>query len=218
MRIIVLFIALFIATSSLYSQKNFSGVIKYAISYESENVNPDNEKNNILPKEMIVTYREVKSKTEIQNSLGRSIIIGDSETQTTIILIEAGDSKLAVRNSKDEREKALSDMPDVLLRYTDETKTILGFNCKKVEVIQGDKKLEAYFTEDIKIDKVNWQNEFKDIKGVLLEYTQISDDVSTRYIATSVNKQKVKKKEFDIPKDYKIVTKKELADALSSIQ
>lgn len=195
-----------------FSQKKFSGTITYKIHYLEDSLGNFND--NMFPSTMTVSFRNELSRTTLESSVGKQTIIGNASEKSTIILMDVGDSKYAVKNSKEERQEAIKELPDVYLKYTDETKNIAGYNCKKVQIIQGDKTLDAYFTDEIEVENPNWQSEFKDIKGVLLEYTQISDDVKTKYIAVEIKKEKIKKKDFEIPVDYRIITKKELADAL----
>lgn len=208
----ILLVITILATNNIIAQRAFSGRITYKIQYEdSETTNPEN---NDLPSTMTVSLRENLSKTELTTTMGSHIIIGDADEQSTIILINLGESKFYVKNTKEEREKSLADSPPIFLKYTNETKNIAGYNCKKVEIIQGEKNIEAYYTEEIKIEKPNWQTEFKDINGVLLEYTQISDEIKTRYIATEIIKEKINKKEFIVPNEYRLITKEELTEAL----
>ncbi len=214
--VLPLFVQIFLLFSGLsYSQKPFKGVIEYDIIYESEKEANRKESDKILPLGMKIFYRSPKVKIEIANQIGKSVIIGDAEEESTVVLLDVLGSKLAIKNTKAEREKAMGDLPKVLIRYTENTKTIAGYLCEEVEIIQGENTMNAFFTEEIKIENPNWLTEYKDINGVLLEYTQISDNMKTRYIAKKIEKMNIKKKEFEIPENYKQISKQELTKLLS---
>ncbi len=103
---------------------------------------------------------------------------------------------------------------------TNETKKIAGYLCKKVKVTFPDKKYEdfdIYYTNEIKIDKPNWNNPFYQIDGVLMEYQIVMFGIRTKIVADSVAFIKVDDSEFEVPVDYKEVTKEAMEEEINKL-
>ena len=121
------------------------------------------------------------------------------------MLIDMMGIKMAVKMDdalKDSEDQSESDSSTV--EVTDETKTIAGYDCKKVIVTQasGD-ELIMWVTEDIKPE--NNQNKYgsKKVSGFPLQIESEQNMMEMKFTATSVEK-KADKKLFstDIPEGY----------------
>lgn len=205
-KILGLILLLFVVFSG-FSQKNFKGTIFYEIQYLDNDIDTIIKKS--LPKKFEVSYQDKQTRTVLKNELGSSVLIANAETGTTTVLFDIKGQKFAIVNNKQDRESLVKAIPETLIKFTDQTKKILGYNCKKAELYQDDKVLEAWYTDEIEIQQVNWFTQFKHIKGVMLEYTQKANGLENRYVAKSIKKEKLKSKVFEIPSDYQIVTKSE---------
>jgi len=124
--------------------------------------------------------------------------------------------KYAMSMTTEELEKDIEDGPDVDIEVTDETKEIAGYNCKKAVVKLKDKgadddaELIVFFTDELGSGMLNYNNPtFKDIEGVMLEYSIKENDMDMTFTAISVTKKKVSDHEFVIPEDYNVMTMSE---------
>jgi hypothetical protein len=102
---------------------------------------------------------------------------------------------------------------DFSVIYTEETKNILSYKCKKV--IVKHKKGEIYtifYTEDLPNTQ---KHQFPFLKGCPLEFETSGGLINVRYIAFEINTSfSVSDEYFKIPEDYKMIktTKKEILD------
>ncbi len=162
-----------------------------------------------LPTEVVTSYKGNQSCTVQKTSMGSITVIANSESKEQIVLFDMMGQKMAIKSSKEETEKALKEYPEAKINVTTETKQIAGYKCKKVEVTLNDKVSNVYVADDIKVSNANWQSPYKNISGVMLEYSQTTgqdQDISLTYTAKEVKKGKVKNDIFSIPSDYKQMT------------
>jgi GLPGLI family protein len=114
--------------------------------------------------------------------------------------------KMALKATKEEIEKVLAKIPTATMVVGTETKQIAGYNCKKVDFTQEGKTTTIYTTEDLVIPNSNWQNEYKDVPNVILEFLQVipTQDAEIKMLvaATEVKKEKVKAEMFLVPAGY----------------
>jgi GLPGLI family protein len=200
-----------LSITNLYAQKDaaagFQGTITYTITVEGE---LDAMSKAQMPTEMVQTFKGTKIKTEQKSSMGNQTIISDNTEMTSVILLDMMGNKMAIKQSKEDTEKAVKEMPTPKITYTEETKDIAGYKCKKVTLENEGEKMDAYYTEEILVTNPNMLSMFKDIKGVLLEFAQVSGGITLKMTAKEVKKGKIKDSIFEIPSDYKIMTPEEL--------
>ncbi len=195
--------------------KDFSGVIIYNITYDDANMDPQMAA--MMPKTLKMIIKEGKVKTEMSTGMGKNINIFDSETMTGSALLDVMGQKFAIEMAADEINKEMEDAPDVKIEKLDDTKEIAGYTCKKavVKVLKDsgetEYELEVYYTDELGSGGINMDNPmFKDIDGVMLEYSIKNEDMDMKFTAISVDQKKVSDSEFEIPEDYKKVTQEEL--------
>ncbi len=210
----ILFILTLLISLSVNAQKKakpFTGVISFNISFEGRELEP-NEKAQ-MPTEIKTYYgKDNLIRTDQISAMGSVSSISNTATNESTVLFDMMGQKMAVKSTKKEYDESVKDLKyDVT--YTDDTKTILGYKCKKAIVKDKDgKEMTVYYTQDINVNNPNANNPaFKDIKGVALEYTQptADEDLTLHLTAKEVKKSKVKKSMFTIPAGYKTITKEE---------
>ena len=212
----ILTLALIASFSNVSAQKSndFQGTVTYNVAVEGE---MDAMTKAQIPTEMSQTYKGTKIRTEQKSSMGSTIIISDSETKITTILIDMMGNKMAITQTKEDADKAIKEMPEVKVTYLDETKNIAGYNCKKATVeVMGEEKsnLEVYYTDEIVVSNPNSLSFFKDIKGVLLEYTQSAGELKMKFTAKEIKKSKVKDSLYEIPEGYQQLTQEQFRSML----
>jgi GLPGLI family protein len=215
---IVLVALLFTFTCKTFAQKGekvFKGVINFEISF------PDNKFDAAtlaqLPKLMIMTVGEAQSKTVLDAGMFSQSTITDANTKTSVTLMDIMGQKMLIKKTKEEIEKEIEKNPSPKIVLSDETKEIAGYTCKKAEITtmdpdQGDKEITftVYYSEELGNEKLNFEGLFRGLNGLPLEYNIDANSMKMKFTATSVKKQKVTDKDFEIPEGYKEVTKEEL--------
>ena len=200
---------------AIAKKKEFKGTISYKISYPEGSI--DENMKSMLPKAMKVSFRKSMVKTEIISGMGKQIEILNIEEKTTTSLLDIMGQKFSIKTSAQEIQDEISKAPETQITYTDETKEIAGYVCKKVilkfKEKDSDKETEviAYLADDFSNEGIYFDNPvFTGIKGILLEFEMNSNEISMKFVATSVNKKNISEKEFAVPEDFKETTKDEL--------
>ena len=163
------------------------------------------------PKQTTILMTEKKSKTEILAGGASIATISNANDSSMIILINAMGMKFYVKQTKDKIMESLSDKPEPKIVYTDETKTIAGYVCKKAEYITIDEYDEevvtiVYYTEEIGHPAMNFGNQFHGLKGFPMEYTTQTDEGKITFSVSSIKAKKIKDTVFLIPSDYDEMT------------
>jgi hypothetical protein len=205
--------AIFLSGAAFAGGKPFEGVITYKITY------PDSKFTEaqlaMFPKVLTVAIKGTKSRTEIGTGMGNQVSITDYEAKTKIALIDMMGQKYALKSTSEDIEKENSKSPKATVEITAETKVIAGYNCKKAVVTSDDDGVkttyDVYFTNELGGKGTNFDNPlYKDIDGVLMEFSMKTPQISMVFSATGVEKKTVSSKEFDIPAEYKLTTEEEL--------
>ncbi|HBX49643.1 MAG: hypothetical protein A2275_11425 [Bacteroidetes bacterium RIFOXYA12_FULL_35_11] len=188
-----------------FAQKSY--VIKYEMVYDAPGL--DAAMKAQLPSEMTMYIKGNKMMQESKSSMGTQSAIYDGDTKSSIVLIDMMGQQLAIKVGKEEIEKQLTEMPKVTVDLFDETKKIAGYTCKKAEITEGDNTFTVFYTSDLGVSDINWATEFKDIKGVMMEYSTSQQEMTVKFTAKEVKEQKIKDKQFTIPSGYKELTPEE---------
>ena len=209
----VLLTAFFLNINAGYSGKPFEGVITYKITY------PDNKFSEsqmaMFPKLVTVSAKGTKSRTDLQMSGTSTVEISDFQEKTKIVLLNIMGQKLAMRKTTAEIEKDLAKAGKPTVEITSETKAIAGYTCKKAVITMNEdgvkSTFEVFYTSELGDKRCNFDNPYyKDIDGVLLEFTVVEKEMNMKFTATSVEKKSLSSKDFEIPSDYKATTPEEL--------
>jgi hypothetical protein len=193
--------------------KTFEGIITYKISY------PDNKfsesQQAMLPKLVMVSIKGNNSRTEIKTAMGNQVELKDYSAKTNVTLIDVMGQKYAVKATAEEIEKENAKEPKATVEVTKETRVIAGYTCKKAVVTTNDDgviaKYDVYFTDELGPKAANFDNPlYKEIDGVMLEFSMKTPQFTMVFSATDVEKKSISGKEFEIPSDYTTITKEEL--------
>lgn len=208
-----LFVLFLSSTGIMAAVKSFEGIITYKISY------PDNKftesQQALFPKMLTVTIKGSNSKTEIKTQMGDQVEITDYMTKTKVALIDMMGQKYAVKSTAEEIEKENAKEPTPKVEVTKETKVIAGYTCKKAVVSVNDdgviSKYDVFFTNELGPKAANFDNPlYKDIDGVMMEFSMKTPQFTMVFSATAVEKKSLSGKEFEIPSDFTVITKEEL--------
>lgn len=179
------------------------GTIQYRISYPSLDL-PAAQKA-MLPSESVCYFSNNNCRIESVGIMGMKMVTICAKGETTV-LIDVMGKKIAM-NPQD-KQSAKTKAP--IITYSDETKNIAGHNCKKATIVFDEtKKMIVWCAEDI-TGGGSWGGNFDNLEGAPLEYTADLNGMSMTMVASKVSEEKVGKKMFDIPSNYKFMTLEDL--------
>jgi GLPGLI family protein len=204
-----------LTSGALYAQKPgspFRGVINYKVSYPDSKMEASQQA--MLPQTIKVSLSGNKTRIEVAMASLSQIILLDSDQKTTTILLDLMGQKVAMKpNKKTER----TDSKEPVIKILPETKEIAGFLCKKAEISFGDEKSKAtplivYYTESIGNNKIFYENEYRTLPGIPMEFQYKMQGMNMLLTASSVEKGKVTNREFEVPSEYKEMTPEQLRE------
>ena len=201
---ICLFLSLLVGFRA-YAQKIFSeGVINYDV-FVNGSENPDGLYS--------VTVKNNMSRRELLMNNGfNNILISNQKTGSTITLNVDAENKYALTMTASQVAEQNKRFEKAVFSFTNQKKTIAGYasSAATVRYLNGE-EANFYFTADLLPPHESFNILFPGLQGVPLEYEVKSNtDKSIRFVATAFETKIVDVKVFDIPKDYKIVSKEEL--------
>ena len=207
--VLLLITALIITGQAFAGGKDFNGIIVYNITYDDDTMDP--QMMAMMPKTMKMKIKGESSRTEINMGMGTATVVFNGEDKSGFTLMDLMGQKFAIKMTADEIDSEIKKLPEMNVEITNETKEIAGYTCKKaILTIEGEEH-NVFFTEELGDGKINLSNPiFKDIKGVMLEYSFEEEGIYQKLSAVSVEKKKVADSEFEMPEGYQVVTQSEL--------
>ena len=197
-----LLIPLFFFTDYSYAQQRVVAecTVTYQISLEEPNLNKDVEK--VLQQSSKTVYiKGNDSRVDlISPSLLQSIIY-DKSNGSAVILREFGNNKFLTRMSSTEWRLANKQYDGMTIHFVNESKTILGYECKKAVLNLKDSSIyNIYYATAIAPSVREFEFQFKDVPGFVLEFDVKEQSTSiVRYKATKINLSPVQASKYDIP-------------------
>lgn len=204
MKNLFIFLAATILLNSCATQKvktdspSFEGKFVFSLTYEDL---PEEYEAyaSMFPKEMIMYVKGERSRTEQPSSMGNTFTIADNKNKTMVIILDMMGMKNAYKISAEDMEKNKAEKPVIV--YSEETKMIAGYNCKKAELTSEGTTTIVYYTDEI---PSGYSKNFGELKGFPMEYTIKANGMTITTEAKTVSKEKISDKLFDIPEGYEI--------------
>lgn len=196
------------------AQDFFEGTIKYKITYEGRELTATEKAQ--MPTEQTVYYKGGQARTDMVTAMGTVTTLSNSETKETVLLLDMMGNKMAVKTTKEETEKAMTELPEPVINKLEETKEIAGYKCTKTEITVENNTITSYTTNDLNVKDANWQS-YKGLTGVMLEYSVNNaqdEELIMTFTATEIAKSKIKPKLFEVPADFQIMTQDEFKSML----
>ncbi len=144
----------------------------------------------------------------------QTIVLG--ETGEALILMSGMMGNTAVPTTTEAMEAESVEAPELDIQLVDETKEILGYECKKAIVTDEDgNETITWYSEDIKVNTKGQSYHNEKIPGFPLEFTQSANGMAMAFTATEIESKIDKKKKktmfsVEIPEGYKEMTPEEL--------
>jgi GLPGLI family protein len=182
------------------------GKVVYDVTFEGEEINPMVQA--MLPSE-VVTYFS-NNKTCMVISMGMNVmdtkLVSDASTYTYTTMVAAMGKKIAMVLNKEQVDKNYLDRVELKVMHTDEMKEIAGVQCKKATVTDStDHTYDVYYTEELALNDPNWSSPFRDIDGLLMEYSIAVGGMKMNLKAKEIVNTEQNQDIFKIPEGYEIV-------------
>lgn len=200
-----LFTLVLLAVSVSFTQVSAQRVIadcsiSYAISTEEGSADKDvTESLKASTKNVYIKGND--SRTDLVSPSFIQSLIYNKSTGSAVILREFGNNKFMTKldNARWKEENKKYDGMTVAL--SSETKTILGYECKKALMqLKDGTVFTLYYASAIIPSVKEFEYQFKDIPGFVLEFeSQEAEGKKIRYTATKINLSPVQASRFDIP-------------------
>lgn len=193
--------------------KNISeGEIHYSIEY-SGNMGSFRD---LMPKTLIVSFKDDKILFDISAPIGNSGIMNLSNPEKGFF--DTYISLLTMRYyypaKQGETPPGFETMEGIKIRKTNRTTEICGFECKNAEVTfpgDCDKVYEIWYTDEIRVRDPNIGNPFSEIDGVLMSFFFYLGDAEMHFTAETVYKKEIPDKVFERKEKYKRLSREEIA-------
>ncbi|HXB42326.1 MAG TPA: DUF4412 domain-containing protein [Bacteroidia bacterium] len=184
-----LFLSIIAVAGMLATQAQVKeGSITYSVNFEGL---PPEAAGMMKGSELKVYFKDKKSRTEFTSAFSSNTTISDENTATT--LVDAMGQKYFYKMTKAEMEKESKKNPDPKITYTEEKKTIAGYECKKAIIETKNEKGEVQKIDVWYTDKIQGSGNsgkmggFKGLKGAPLEFSMNQGQFKMQMSATSVS-------------------------------
>lgn len=151
----------------------------------------------------VLYIKGTKSRSDLITHSFKQTTLTDSKTDSIILLRELGTTKyISYLNGSRMREQNKK-YEGIQFNSTSDKKTILGYECKKVVAKLADgSSYNVFYTPSITTPNKQYEYQFKNLPGLVLEYEEESEDSKTRikYTASKISLLLVPAAMFNVPK------------------
>jgi GLPGLI family protein len=203
MKIYTFLAFLFITLQTIAQPKIISEcTVVYELSVQETKADPEFV-NSLKGSVKTLYIKGSKSRSDLISSNYTLTTFFDSKTDTTVVLRELGKAKYMSYLSPQKKEEQNRKFEDISFTKTGETKTILGYECTKVVAkLKDGSSYNVYYANTIIPSNLDYEFQFKNIPGFVLEYETESEDGKTKiiYTATKITLTPVPAAKFELPK------------------
>ena len=195
-------LVLMLAVNTLMAQQRVVAecTITYAITVDS--ISADSSfAENLKSATKIVQIKGSNCRVDILSKAFSQSIFYDKVGGGITILRELGNNKFITKLDSAMWRKENLEFDSMTIVITQETKKIIGYDCKKAELqLKNGKTYQVYFVPTLMPSVREFEVEFKNIPGLVLAYfVQSKDGRNINYIATKLNLSPLPASKFDIP-------------------
>jgi GLPGLI family protein len=152
--------------------------------------------------EMKTYFKNGKSRSEMNSAFVNTITVTDGKGGAITLMDQMG-QKIYFK-SKPEEGKKKDKKEDPKITYSDEKKTVAGYECKKAVVEAKDDKgnvstVTVWYTDKIApVETGGRGQQFKGLKGVPLEFEMPNQGMVIKFAATNVSSAAVPDSKFEV--------------------
>lgn len=217
-KLIPALLALPLLFASCGKSKIPEGEITYDITYPHMEVT--GLMSAILPKEMTIIFKGTKMKTTISRGhIFETDVITDEEGEFIEMRLDFGDKKFYTELTKDEVKALKGSQPNYTISKTEEQDSVAGMWCTKYNVSSADslQPMDAWFTEDLAVQKGGWFSAYKDVVGMPVIYDVERYGLMMHVEANNFIQREVKENEFDRPSELSAIDFKQYEEEVQEL-
>ena len=156
----------------------------------------------VLPKNLVVSFKNNKMLFEMISSFGNSGILNLSNPEKGIFdtYFSLFTLKYFYAVQPGEQFPGFEAMKDIVIKKTGRTSVICGFNCKNAEVTipsLGNKVYQIWYTNEISVKNPNTATPFSQIDGVLMSFFFFLGPAELHFDAETVYKKDIPDEIFE---------------------
>jgi hypothetical protein len=213
----VLFIAVILAMAGFSCKEKGGkyinqGEIHYNIDYIG-NFGPMPKE--VLPKNLIVSFKNNKILFEMISSFGNSGILNLANSEKGIFdtYFSLFTLKYFYPVQPGEQFPGFEAMQGILIRKTTKTSVICGYNCKNAEVTfpaDRNKVYQIWYTNEINIKNPNTATPFSQVDGILMSFFFFLGPAELHFEAETVYKKEIPDEAFERREKFMRVSRDEI--------
>ncbi len=221
-KLIVVGVVGFILLVAGCKKKDEKFISEGEIEYDASVVDENNAMASMAPNKMIIKFKSNKARAEMSAGMGlfTTSFITDPESKSMTQLVKLLNKKFIL--TEDEQAILKENQQDSMeLVAQPEVKEIAGYKCQKVLVIPKDgitKPYDIYYTNGVDIKDPNFSNPYHKLDGVLMEYRMKKFGFEMKFVATRITSKTIDDDVFEVPKDYKKISEKEMGAIFDGLQ
>ena len=202
MKTIFAILVLGLVTPALAQQRVVAEcTVMFKITLDDGTVDKD-VSNSISKSAKTVYIKGNDSRVDLVSPAIQQSVIYDKTQNTAVVLREFGTNKFMNRLNKEQWVTANKQYQGMAISLVNETKTILGYECKKAMITLKDGTVfSLYYATAIIPSVKEFEYQFKDVPGFVLEYQikESGDNKLVNYRAEKISLSPVLASKFDIP-------------------
>jgi len=169
----------------------------------------------VLPKNLVVSFKNNKMLFEMISSFGNSGILNLSNPEKEIFdtYFSLFTLKYFYAVQPGEQFPGFEAMKDIVIKKTGKTSVICGFNCKNAEVTipsLGNKVYQVWYTNEISVKNPNTATPFSQIDGVLMSFFFFLGPAELHFDAETVYKKDIPDEVFERRDQFMRVSRAEI--------
>ncbi|HZY25585.1 MAG TPA: hypothetical protein VFE71_07150 [Bacteroidales bacterium] len=169
----------------------------------------------VLPKNLIVSFKNNKMLFEMISSFGNSGILNLSNPEKGIFdtYFSLFTLKYFYAVQPGEQFPGFEAMKDIVIKKTGKTSVICGFNCKNAEVTipsLGNKVYQVWYTNEISVKNPNTATPFSQIDGVLMSFFFFLGPAELHFDAETVYQKDIPDEVFERRDQFMRVSRAEI--------
>jgi hypothetical protein len=216
----IAFVLVLISTNCKKNNNNTNisqGIIQYDITYINQT-----EKRiplQLMPKTLEVKFNKEFSEYTIQDRLSLFCIqnIMNYNESKHITLIKVFDKKYVYIGEPNEPAILFETSDAYKINYLKDTSRLIGFLCKKAIITYNKSAFSVYYTNSIEIEKPNKNTPYEAIDGMLLNFRLQLKSLEMELNAKKFEHKVIDNSQFDIPKEYKLISRKQMEEIITTI-
>ena len=183
-----------LSTLSLTAQVT-EGSVKYSIDMSSTNPELEMQLAMMQGSTFELFFQEDVTRSEMNmGTIMKIVTITNAKSEDGVMLMSGMMGNTAVKMNPEDLNEAKEDVSETEVTFTDETKEIQGFKCKKA-VVTDEEGTESiiWYSEEITVNKLGQTYLNKEVPGFPLEFELNQGEMKMTMTSTEFNKKLDKK-------------------------